>query len=223
MNSTLRPTFIPATLFSLLLAGAAAEAAPNAVHNLNLQPTITGVGNDTNFDGHWDSMGPGCCLAYNGLPDTYNYRSAIEFDLGVIPSGASIQSATFYIQYDGANGFPGDRLQFNQYVGNGSLDLTDFEQINQIALLNSFGPDDGTLWYKVPAGSIVQSFVGQGQQYLGFMIQNITWGQTALLNPYLSVSYVVPEPMMLYLAGSLGSAVCLFHRQRRSLLDRIAR
>ena len=200
------------TLTFVASVGRLASAAQNFV----LNPSIARTGNDSDFDGQWDTSEPGCCLAYNGLPSTYNYRSAIEFDLSSIPSDASVQNAVFHIQYNGASGSPGNTLQFNQYVGNGLSDFSDFEQIHQIGpLRNSFGPGDGTLWYKVPVGPMVQSFLNQGHQYLGIMIQNVEWNQTALLSPYLAVTYI-PEPTAAGLAGMAASAALLPRRRRKA-------
>jgi hypothetical protein len=171
-----------------------AGSAPAAVsRQANLSPVALGTANDSNFDGQWDTHYHTCCLAYNGLPSTYNFRTAVEFDLSFIPAADSLLSATFYIRYDGANGLPANQLQFNSYAGNGAVDFDDFEEINQIALLNNFGPGDGTLWYKVPATAAAKSILDQNGDYLGLMIQNTEWGQTALLDPYLSVTFV-PEP-----------------------------
>lgn len=203
---------ISLALSLLLLPGLLCQGATPA-QTLYVQPALVGIGNDTDFNGHWDWMSPGCCMAYNGLPSTYNYRSAIEFDLQNIPAGAVLQSATLFIQYDGAAGWPDNTLQFNQYIGNGALDLGDFEQINQIGpLLNSFGPGDGTLWYKVPVTPIVNSFRSNSQRYLGVMIQNTVSTQTLLREPYLSVTYV-PEPATLgLLCGFMVSAMFLRRR-----------
>lgn len=188
-------------------------ALADPVQSLQLQPAVVGIGNDSDFDGHWDQLFSGCCLAYNGAPSSYNYRSAIEFDLANIPSQATIQSAVFNIRYDGANGAPGLTLQFNQYVGNGAIELPDFERINQFALLNSFGPGDGTLWYKIPIKSIVETLRAQGQRYLGVMVQNTIWTQTALLEPYIAVTFV-PEPSLLSLVAICPALLC-WRRQRR--------
>jgi hypothetical protein len=186
-----------------------------ASQSVQFQTFVTGLGNDSDFDGHWDTTQSGCCLAYNGLPSTYNFRSAIEFDLQSIPSTATIESATFFIQYDGASGSPADYLQFNRYVGNGTIDLSDYEQINQIGpLRNSFGPGDGTLWYKIPVAPIVQSFVSGGDRFLGIMVQNTLWNQTALLNPYLAVTFV-PEPTTLSLTGLIVARALFWRRKLR--------
>jgi len=182
---------------------------------VELGPLVASSGNDSDFDGDWDSLGAGCCLAYNGLPDTYNWRSAIEFDLSSIPASATVEDAVFRIRYDGASGTPGLSLQFNQYVGNGSLDLSDFEQIAQISpLLNSFGPGDGTLLYKVPVTEIIQSQLDDGHRYLGFMIQNVAKNQTALLDPSLSVTFI-PEPSAMALCTA-AAALCLAGARSRN-------
>jgi hypothetical protein len=107
---------------------------------------------------------------------------------------------------------PANQLQFNSYAGNGAVDFDDFEEINQIALLNNFGPGDGTLWYKVPATAAAKSILSQNGGYLGLMIQNTEWGQTALLDPYLSVTFV-PEPGAC--AMLLVAAVVSLNKARR--------
>lgn len=195
----------------VILAFLATQA--EAAKSISLQPHVVGVGNDTDFDGHWDQSDPGCCLAYNGLPSTYNYRSAIEFDLQSLPSTSIVQSATLIIEYNGASVGPENTLQFNGYVGNGAIDLSDYEQINQIGpLLNSFGPGDGTLFYKIAYGPFVQSILDVGDRFVGVMIQNTILNQTYLTNPRLAITYV-PEPTTLALAG-LALAATLFRRRR---------
>jgi hypothetical protein len=200
-----------ALLLSTLVGSAMAAPALLA----NLSPVALGTANDSDFDGQWDTYHPSCCLAYNGLPSTYNFRTAVEFDLSFIPVADSLHSATFYIRYDGASGMPANQLQFNSYAGKGALDFDDFEQINQIALLNNFGPGDGTLWYKVPATVAAKSILNQNGDHLGFMIQNTEWGQTALLSPYLSVTYV-PEPGTFALV-LIAAAGCLNSGRTRSI------
>jgi hypothetical protein len=182
-----------------------------AATNLVLLPVFDASGNDSNLDTHWDTIDSSGLdlLAYNGLPTSYNYRVATEFNVSSIPVAATVLSATFHIRYDGSSGSPANTLQFNDYVGNGTVDLSDFEQINQLGpLLNSFGPGNMAGWYDIPVTSFVQSLRSQSQSYLGMMVQNVLQNQTAFHSsrvgpgesPYLSVSFV-PEPPCSALAG----------------------
>lgn len=181
----------------------------------NLAPAVLGTANDSDFDGQWDTYWHQCCLAYNGLPDTYNYRVAVEFDLSFIPNADSLHSATFYIRWGLGSGWPDEQLQFNSYAGDGVLDFDDFEQINEIALLNNFSPNNGTEWYKVPATAAAKSILSQNGGYLGLMIQNTKPGQTLLSDPYLAITYV-PEPTTLAVMSVFALIASATDRQLRA-------
>jgi hypothetical protein len=207
---------------ALCLTTAMPAVASNTV---SIPVLISQSCNDSNFDGVWDTMGflnNVSMLAYNGLPSTYNWRAAMEFDVSAIPTGAVISSAILNVRYSGASGIRANTLQFNSYIGDGLITHTDFEVDNIIGpLCNAFGPQDGTSYYKVPAGDFVQSLVNGRNRYAGFMVENLYPNQTSLYGkgggpgyaPTLDVTYS-PEPATLALLALGGTIVAA--RRRRS-------
>jgi hypothetical protein len=173
---------------------------------VNLPDFTEANANDSNNDGVWDTLYPGplvSLLAYNGVGVSsfaYNIRAALQFDISSIPQSATISSATLLLQWTLSSGAPGNTLQFNGYVGTGTIQLSDFAIQNSLALVNAFGPSDGTAIYKIPATAFVQSLVSAHDQFAGFTIENVTENQTAFSGdsgrdpPDLEVTYSVPEP-----------------------------
>lgn len=191
--------------------------AASTISQLNC--LVDGSANDANHDGVWDTWEPASevLLAYNALPTGYNIRAALEFDLGSIPAGSTINSAVLKVRYEFASGSPTRTLQFNSYVGDGILRFADFPVNNQIGpIYSAFGPDDHSGYYNVPATSWVQSLIDTHSRYSGFMIENILWNQTAFMStrasnssdrPVLLIDYTaVPEPSTFAL---FGTVVCL--------------
>jgi hypothetical protein len=214
-----------ATMVGLLILWHTPAQAANPVTTIKLNPIVEANGNDSDFDSHWDTVhdSPNSMLAYNGLPSTYNYRVALEFDLESIPANATIVGASFHIHYDGSSGdLTTPSLQFNSYGGNGTIELADFEQVNPIGGLRLPVPPAGSLWFNVPVASQLQSFLDQRASHLGIMIQNVIANQTAFLSsladdpalrPYLAVTFAIPEPTT---AALLFMGVCgLVPRIRR--------
>lgn len=184
-----------------------------AVVTVNLHDSIEAMGNDSNLDGTWDnfSLGPIEYLFVHNGGAGFNYRSVLEFDLSSIPTYATIDSATFLIAYGGASGFPALSMQFNGFVGTGTIHPTDFQVQNQIGpRFDAFGPAFPELLYRVPATAFIQSFVSNQNQFAAFMVENVTLNQTFLRGslssspPLLQVAYNVPEPTSWAPAACLG-------------------
>ena len=95
---------------------------------LSLYPVVDQSADDSNHDNVFDSWEPlsDLLLAYNALPSGYNIRAAMEFDLGSIPHGSVINSATLSLHYEGGNGDHTNTVQFNAYAGDGALGFADF-------------------------------------------------------------------------------------------------
>jgi hypothetical protein len=212
----------------VLCLSVAAFASHAAV--INVFPIEDQSANDANLDGVWDTLSPpdqNVLLVYNG-GSTYNFRVAMEFDVGQLPANAKVNSATLRVTYDGANGMPQPSMQFHGFAGDGSISLADFNLQNPIGpLFNGFGPG-----YTVDVTSFVQSLPTQGSDYAGFMIENVVWLQTALkssedadqsLWPRLTIDYelgaepppAVPLPAALIPGAVMGAAVLGRSRGRR--------
>ena len=194
---------------------------------------VEGNGNDSNFDGVWDTLTPGPLtdyLAYNGLSATaggtndYDYRGAVEFNVSALPSNAVIQSATLRVHYEGASGARANTLEFNGYVGDGAIELSDFTAGTEVggSLYPAFGPTGTTdKYYAVPVTADLQSVVSAGTGYAGFTIFNVVTNQTLLgaslatSPPQLVVAYTsVPEPACLSAVAVAGTLLLGRHRRR---------
>lgn len=197
----------------LLLLCPGASAA-----TIQLRDISEATGNDSDNDGTWDTLLPGpasVLLAYNGAgPGSfdYNQRAAVEFDLGAVPAGATINNATLLMAFGGYGGAPLQTLQFNGFAGTGTVRLQDFQTQNQVGpLYNASGPDNGAIYYRVPVSAFVQSLSDSGSRYAGFMAENVILNQTILGGslsanpPLLQLSYTpFPEPSALPLFALLG-------------------
>ncbi len=115
---------------AILLACCCARPSAATVVGLSLYPVVDQSADDSNHDNVFDSWEPlsDLLLAYNALPSGYNIRAAMEFDLGSIPHGSVINSATLSLHYEGGNGDHTNTVQFNAYAGDGALGFADFQR-----------------------------------------------------------------------------------------------
>lgn len=210
---------LPVVLFPLLTAGLAsadtidlkAVAAASAV-------------DDGPQDRVFDSISPsewGGLVADNGWT---SYRTAVEFDVSVVPAGSKISRATLFL----AVGWVGEPrgIAAHGYAGDGSISLSDFSHdgfVDGVALTPF-----GSYWVPFDATSFVESLLSGGQPFAGFNLREdpatpsnpgIVFFGLALPGgePRLTIdveSRVVPEPVTLSLFGT-GLVGLAFARRRR--------
>jgi hypothetical protein len=99
-------------------------------------------------------------------------RALMEFDLGDVPSGASVTSVTLRLTPNQltSGGGGGPRLFFHGYAGNGTASAADaavpLNEIGATPVVTTFDPFEVTL-----SPTYVQSLLNQGATHLGLMIR----------------------------------------------------
>ncbi len=166
---------------------------------------------------YWNSTGVDL-FEDSGFWIVEEFRWAIEFDLDLIPDGATISSAQLGLSTD--NNFSAGQISVGGYAGNGLGELSDIEAGSEVF---SYSPPlYAFVWNDVTA--FVNGLVGNGDQYAGFNLQQLPldldgpwsssayWdGMTGDTPAILQIEYV-PEPASLALLGLGGWAMI---RRRR--------
>ena len=214
-NSRLRCILILALLAYGMLSFA--DYGRAAVIVLPLADAATAV-DDGPQDGVFDAFSPLNFGSVNNNGWT-SFRTALEYDLGALPAGATINSASL-----DALLYPSDstrQLALNGYAGDGTVDLGDFA-FNGFLGARTVGPTPTALNFEVTI--FLSQLYSSGSAFAGFNFREDPANQFNFLvmwfsmngdnAPALSVDYtVVPEPAGLPLFG-LGMALLVLTRRR---------
>jgi hypothetical protein len=181
-------------------------ASPAHAALIVLTPTDFATGGDVGpQDGVYDVFVP-----FPGSVNNNGFTSlttAMEFSLGAIPTGSTINSATlttFIANFEGARS-----LQINGYAGDGAVQLVDFSIENIVANFN-IGPSPTPL--VADTTNLVANILAGNGQFAGFNVQEdppnvanftVMFMQQPLTT--LAIDYTppvtVPEPASVALIG----------------------
>ena len=178
--------------------------------SITLQPSSDAHGEFTG--GSWslfDSVAQ--VLMVRTPTDTDNeYRAAIEFDIGTLPVGAVVNSATLKLMSMDFNALIG----IYGYAGDGVVQASDLAVDNWILFF-----DHNPGLNEVDVTGFVQSLVSSGENYAGFALREEAANHYALFTsvesdfpPELLIEYV-PEPATLGLLLLSGLAMLRSQKQ----------
>jgi len=189
-----------------------------------LSPSDFATGEDFGpQDGIYDAFAPFNLGSVNNN-GFISFTTAMEFSLGAIPAGSTVNSATLTTFINNSEG--ARDLQINGYAGDGSVQLADFAIESLVANFN-IGPGFSPLI--VDTTSLVTSILAANGQFGGFNVQEdppnvLNFLVMSLEQPLtsLAIDYTapvaVPEPASLTLigVGLVTTGACRW-RQRRTL------
>lgn len=153
-------------IFAITLGGLI-PAAPALADVTTLNFDVIATGEDYGpQDGVYDAFPPYNLGSVNNNGYT-SYRTAFEFDLSGIPSGATIQSAQLVLDL---SNFEGTRtIEVHGYPGSGTVQLADFAR-NGLVATQSVDPS-GTQHFTLDVSSFVAGLVANGQTSAGFNVR----------------------------------------------------
>jgi hypothetical protein len=184
------------------------------------------------YDGWYEGNGSGL-LAFHGI-DNYEIRGALEFDFRVLPSSATINTATLFLTTDpGHGGVSLVQLQVEGYSGNGVVELSDMSAFNRVATVTYAPEEVARVGLALDVTAFAQTLHSVDAGWAGFTFHTtpgVTIGvagtDTSQVHwrPRLEVEFsnaMVPEPhtVSLVIVGLLILITCfisyLIHRHLR--------
>jgi hypothetical protein len=205
-------------LFVFLIAVAGSASSENI--DLFYVDGATAVDNGPQ-DGIFDAFAPANLGSINNNGFT-SFRTALEFDLSIIPSGSVINSATLTVQagvYDAGV----RNIELHSYIGSGSVQLEDFA-LNSLVGVRALSPtgEQIVIFNITP---VIINHVANGQYVSGFnlreepantenyVVMNIRMGSTEG-GPTLSIDYsnapsIEGAPASIPVMNSTGIAVTI--------------
>ena len=182
-------SFLLAGVFGLLASnGAQADTVP--------LPGVIGSVLDVEIDGTFDSVQEAMVMGLAFVAGRQDQRTITEFDLSVVPAGATIVNATFLARIFGSTGSENPDIEVYGYDGDGELTLADGYETDELqtTFVGMLGE-----WVELDVTDLVGSLFGV-DQWVGLHFRNVTPGTSiefdpnAGSNPRLIVEYGPPTP-----------------------------
>jgi hypothetical protein len=156
-------------LATCLLAAGVSQVAPASAATLSVLATVDQTIQDTNDDGIPDALGPAGDAFLRVLGSGATWRAALEFNLGALPSTATLTGATLRLVDGGIQAL--ELIEIHGYAGDGAIALADGTINNFLDSYLVLGNTGVANPHLIDVTAFVQSLLTGGANFAGFMLR----------------------------------------------------